>query len=123
MRSVEELRAVSRELDAYRARLKNAEDRYEVAHKYWFEASQEFSVIEKELVGVLKSLGSLEGGEAVTDAVVNSGRQKLSAIASLKRDLETLNERACETRELLSELEERLSRLKTKERDLCAAGS
>lgn len=121
VRSVEELRAVSRELDAYRARLKNAEDRYEVAHKYWFEASQEFSVIEKELVGVLKSLGSLEGGEAVTDAVVNSGRQKLSAIVSLKRDLETLNERACETRELLSELEERLSRLKTKERDLCAA--
>ncbi|HHY45184.1 MAG TPA: AAA family ATPase [Firmicutes bacterium] len=120
-KSVEELRAVARDLDLYRARLKNARERYEAAHKFWFEASQEFAAIEKELVEILKSLGCLEGGEAITDAVVNLGRQKLAKHASLKRDLVTLNERMGETRDLLSELDERLSRLKTKETEVFAA--
>jgi uncharacterized protein YhaN len=120
-RSVEELRAVARELDSYRVRLANAKDRYEAAHKHWFEASQEFSAVEKELVGALKSLGCLEGGEAVTDVAVNLGRRKLAKVASDRRDLQALKERIGETNGLLSELEERLSRVKVRERDLLAA--
>ena len=48
---------MARELDLYLARLRSARDRYEAAHKFWFETSQEFSAIEKELVELLKSLG------------------------------------------------------------------
>jgi uncharacterized protein YhaN len=120
-RSVEELRAVARELDAFRARLAAAKDRYEMAHKYWFEASQEFSTIEQELVGILKTLGCLEGGEAVNDGAVNLGRRKLAKVASDKRNLEVLKERIGETRELLSGLEERLSGVEVKGKDVLAA--
>lgn len=120
-KSVEELRAVARELDLYLTRLRSARKRYEEAHKFWFEASQELSVIEKELVEVLRSLGVLEGGEAITDQVINSGRQKLARAASLKRDLAGLRERENETRDLIDRLERRLSELKTKEAELFAA--
>ena len=119
-RSVEELRAVARELDAFRARLAAAKDRYEMAHKYWFEASQEFSTIEQELVGILKTLGCLEGGEAVNDGAVNLGRRKLAKVASDKRNLEVLKERIGETRDL-SGLEERLSGVEVKEKAVLAA--
>lgn len=120
-KSVEELRTVARELDLYLARLRSARDRYEAAHKFWFETSQEFSAIEKELVELLKSLGSLEAGEAITDSAVNSGRQKLATVASLKRDLATLSERIDEARDLLTQLDEHLSGLRTKEAEVFAA--
>ena len=120
-RSVEELRAVARELDTFRARLRNARDRYEIAHKYWFEASQEFSTIEKEMVGVLKASGCLESGETVTEAAVDTFRRKLADLSTDKHNLKGLKERICENDALLQNLEERLSTVSIRERDLLAA--
>lgn len=120
-RSVEELRSVARELGVFRARLRNARDRYEIAHKYWFEASQDLSMVEKELLAALKSSGCLEAGEAVTDSAVDSFRRKLASVATEKQNLKTVGERLAENDGLLAELEKRLSAVSVKERDLLAA--
>ena len=46
-RSVEELRSRVREISAFYAKLEAAKEQYEVAHRYWFECSQEFSACER----------------------------------------------------------------------------
>ena len=98
--------------DSYRVRLANAKDRYEAAHKHWFEASQEFRSGEGT-GGALKSLGCLRaaGGYRCRRQL----GQGLAKVASIERPL-SLKERIGETNGFLSELEERLSRVKVRER-------
>lgn len=80
--SVEQLRVLAQRVQGYRNKLANAQKGYEVAHGNWFEASQEFSVVEGELVSVLSSSGCLSRGEAITDGVVDAFKHKLGEIRS-----------------------------------------
>ncbi|HHW18556.1 MAG TPA: AAA family ATPase [Firmicutes bacterium] len=103
-RSVEELRATVREVLSYQERLKSARDKYEFAHRSWFETSVEFSSVEKELVDALRGSGCLLPGEPVTEVAVESLKQKVSELRSAKNELRVLDERMKEMENLLLKL-------------------
>ena len=89
--SIEELRSYAREVAIYRTRLKAARDNFEKAQAAWFEASAEFSAVEKQLQDLLRSAGLIGPGEAITDGVVGALRSGLREVETLKgkvRDLE-----------------------------------
>lgn len=101
--SIDELRQYAREISAYRARLKAAKDKFDQAQAAWFEASAEFSVIENELLGFLRSARALGPGEVVNDAAVASLRRGL-------RELQVLKQQLADTESQQSALLERVSR-------------
>ncbi|HHW27290.1 MAG TPA: AAA family ATPase [Firmicutes bacterium] len=119
--SPEQLRALSREAAAVRARLKNAKDKYEVAQNYWFEASQEYAAAEKELLSVLRSSGTIGPNEYVSDSAVESLKRDLSELASAVQGKRVVSERLQETRESLGELRARLEGLLQRESALLAS--
>lgn len=102
--STSQLRILAREVEDYRVRLRHAQGNYEVAHGNWFEASQEFSVAEKELAAILYSSGCLKVGEAIADGAVDALKKKLAEIQSLERTLKLLDERDSEMEDLCNRL-------------------
>ncbi len=116
--SVEQLRALAREAQAQRARLKNAKDRYDVAHHYWFEASQDLSVAERELLNALRKAGCTRGNEPVSDGAVDLLKRRLSAVASLTRGIESLALREAEITSLLEDLNSRKAAAQGREESL-----
>jgi uncharacterized protein YhaN len=121
VKSVEELRGIARDIASYRARLKAAKDRFEEAQDSWFEASGDFSTVEKELVAVTKAAGALPPGEAATDMAIDALRRKLRELASEKQALKILDERLTEVSDLLAQQKGVLAAVSEKESRLLAA--
>lgn len=92
-RSVEELRALAREIASFRARLKAAQDRFDQVQKSWFEASSEFSTVEKELLNLLRTAGVIQAGDPVTDASVDRLRRNLRDLQSQRNGVKTVDDR------------------------------
>lgn len=118
--SVEQLRALAREAQSQRERLKAAKDRYEVAHRYWFEASQDLSLAEKELLSALRTAGCLRGNEPVSDGAVDLLKKRLSEVASLTREIERLALREAEVKAFLMDLDSRKTLAEAREEALLA---
>ncbi len=119
--SPEQLRAFAREAAAVRARYKSAKDKFDVAQDYWFEASQDYAAIEKDLVSVLRVSGTLGPNEFVSDGAVESLKADLRSLTSASQAKSVASERVQETQKLLEELRTRLAGLEEKERALLAS--
>lgn len=118
VKTVEELRAIVREVSAYKERLRSCREKYEVAHSYWFEASQEFSSVEKELIAALKTAGCLSGQDVAIDSAVESLKSKISVLASVRKKLSDLEDRRKELETVLFDLEKRRSSYLEREKEL-----
>ena len=118
VRSVESLRARVQEISVFNERLMNAKDRYDVAHRYWFESSQEFSEIEKQLVSVLAEAGCLRRGQAVTDGALDLLKVKLKEAAGLTAKIQNLNGRIDEFNIVLARFESKKENLTREEQRL-----
>ena len=116
--SIEELRSYAREVAVYRARLAAARDQFERAQAAWFEASAEFSAVEKQLQDLLRSAGLIGPGEAITDGVVNALRSALREVGTLKGRLRDLDERRDELSARLRDCIVLLQKTRDKERQL-----
>lgn len=90
VRSVEELRIRIGEITSFFGRLNNAKEQYEIAHRYWFESSQEFSGVEKQLTSALIAAGCLRPGQAITDKAVESLKAKLCEVSELTAEMKNL---------------------------------
>jgi uncharacterized protein YhaN len=117
-RSVDELRSDARKIAAYRASLKAARAKFEQAQKSWFEASGEFSAVEKELAVLLKASGTVRPGEPVTEAAVATLRRDLRDLESLKQEKKALQARESEVRASLEQQKRLLEGVAAREKDL-----
>lgn len=119
--SIEELRETAREVEEYSQKLRLARDRYDVAHKNWFDATEDFSSVEKELIKLLRDTGCLQSGEAVTDSSIELLRRKFRDMSSLRREKEFLESRKAEIESRLRELNEKYHAACAAEQQLLAA--
>lgn len=110
-RSVEELRLRAREAYEFQEKLKNAREKYQLAHNYWFEASSELSSVEKELCSKLKAAGYLSGSEVPDDAVMNRLKKDLSRVRELSLELESAQTKLAEVSATLERQQEAKSEL------------
>jgi len=117
-RSVEELRSRVREISAFYAKLEAAREQYEVAHRYWFECSQEFSACEKELTSILVRSGCLVRGQPITDVAVESFASRLKEASSLISEVRNLNRRIGDLEAAMAQFEEKRTALLQEEKRL-----
>lgn len=115
-RSVEELRARVRDISAFYARLEAAKEQYEVAHRYWFECSQELSACEKELTSILVRSGCLVRGQPITDTAVESLASRLRRASLLASEVRNLNKRIEDLQAMAAQFEEKRTALLEEER-------
>lgn len=115
-RSVEELRSRVREISAFYAKLEAAKEQYEVAHRYWFECSQEFSACEKELTSILVRSGCLVRGQSITDVAVESFASRLKEASSLISEVRNLNRRIGDLEAAMAQFEEKRTALLQEEK-------
>ncbi len=121
--SVENLRLQVQEISEFNRRLMNSKDQYDLAHRYWYESSQELSVIERELVSALARAGCLARGQAVTDGAVALLKTKLRESAEINQEMNNIDYRMEEFKAILSRFEARKEQLQQAEgRLLEAAG-
>ncbi|MGE5579345.1 MAG: AAA family ATPase [Bacillota bacterium] len=92
-RSVEELRTRAREIASYRARLAAAVERFDQVQKAWFESSAELSAVEKELLDLLRSTGTIKATDPVSDGAVTSLRKRLREAMSYRAEVRSLESR------------------------------
>jgi uncharacterized protein YhaN len=118
VRSVEELRARIREVSAFFDRLKNAKGQYEIAHRYWFEASQELATVEKELTSALAAARCLRQGHFITDGVIESLKAKLVEASFLIAQIKNLDNRIEEFTGVLAQFENKKADLLQQEQEL-----
>lgn len=116
--SVEDLRRKVQQLSEFHTRLINAREQYDLAHRYWYEASQELSATEKELVSVLVKAGCLSQGQAVTEGAVEMLQTKLKQVAGLKAEIANVDFRVEESEAMLSKFRARQEFLKQSEMQL-----
>ncbi|NLC15246.1 MAG: hypothetical protein GX784_02840, partial [Firmicutes bacterium] len=116
--SVEDLRRKVQQVSEFRARLFNAREQYDLAHRYWYEASQELSSTEEELVSVLVKTGCLARGQVVTEGAVEMLQSKLRAAAELRAEKANVDSRIHESEAVLSRFRARQGSLQRTEREL-----
>lgn len=119
--SVEELRRRFHKVSEFHTRLLNAKEQYDLAHRYWYESSQEFSATERELMSVLMKTGCLAPGQAVTEAAVDMLRAKLKQAAAIQGEIGNVERRVKEFEGVLSKLRARQEQLKQAETRLLEA--
>ncbi len=113
--TLEQLRALVRDAQSQRSRLKAAKEKYDLTHHFWFEASQELSEAEKELLGAMREAQVLKGNEPITDAAVESLKRLLKDLASLTAESDNVSQRLSETGELADGLENQWLSLEQRE--------
>lgn len=119
--SVEKLRLQVQNTIDFNRRLINAKDKYDLAHRYWYETSQELAEVEKELTAVLVDSRCLIRGQAITGKSVIDLKTKLREVIDLKSKLENVNRRRQEFQKALLETKTRKESLERTKRSLLDA--
>lgn len=117
-RSVEELRARAREIAGYRARLAAAAERFDQVQKAWFESSAELSAVEKELLTLLRSTGTIGPTDPVSDGGVTLLRRRLRDAMSHRAEVRSLDSRIDEVRASLDQQQALLQAARERETEL-----
>ncbi len=118
VRSVEELRNKIGEITSFFGRLNNAKEQYEIAHTYWFESSQEFSAVEKQLASALIAAGCLNQGQVITDKVVESLKARICEVSDLTAEMKNLSARIDEFTDVAVQFESKKKDLLLQEQRL-----